>query len=107
MAAAKEYRADLVSAWPRLVTVTLGEQLIIPMILVLGMCIYPHWLVLLLQRHPHLAARVPAFLRRGLGAANGQFMFFTRAGYERIGGHAALHDHLVETENATNRLAVP
>jgi len=94
--AAKEYRADLVSAWPRLITVTLGEKLIIPMILVLGMCIYPHWLVLLLQKHPHLAVRVPAFLRHGLGAANGQFMFFTRAGYDRIGGHAALHDHLVE-----------
>ncbi len=96
VAAAQAYRADLVSAWPRLITVTLGEKLIIPMILVLGMCIYPHWLVLLLQRHPHLAARLPAFLRHGLGAANGQFMFFTRAGYDRIGGHAALHDHLVE-----------
>ena len=96
VAAAREYRADLVSAWPRLITVTWGEQLIIPMILVLGMVIYPHWLVLILQRHPHLAARLPAFLRKGLGAANGQFMFFARTGYDRIGGHAALHDHLVE-----------
>jgi len=43
--AAREYRADLVSAWPRLLTVTLGEKLIIPMILVLGLSIYPHWLV--------------------------------------------------------------
>jgi chlorobactene glucosyltransferase len=96
VAAAQAYRADLVSAWPRLITVTWGEQLIIPMILVLGMCIYPHWLVLLLQKHPHLAARLPAFIRKGFGAANGQFMFFTRAGYDRIGGHAGLHDHLVE-----------
>ena len=96
VAAARAYRADLVSAWPRLITISWGEQLIIPMILVLGMVIYPHWLVLLLQKLPHLAARLPAFLRRGLGAANGQFMFFTRASYERIGGHAALHDHLVE-----------
>lgn len=96
MAATREYHADLVSAWPRLVTVTLGEQLIIPMILVLGMCLYPHWLVLLLQRHPHLAGRLPAFVRKSLGAANGQFMFFTRTGYDRIGGHAGLHDHLVE-----------
>ena len=30
------------------------------------------------------------------GAANGQFMFFTRAGYARIGGHAAERAHLVE-----------
>jgi len=96
VAAARAYRADLVSAWPRLLTVTWGEQLIIPMILLLGLVMYPHWLVLFLQKHPHLAARVPAFLRRGLGAANGQAMFFTRAGYDRIGGHAALHDHLVE-----------
>ncbi|MEP6671587.1 MAG: glycosyltransferase [Chthoniobacter sp.] len=96
VAAAQAYRADLLSAWPRLITVTLGEKLIIPMILVLGLSMYPHWLVLLLQKHPHVAARLPAFLRHGLGAANGQFMFFTRAGYDRIGGHAALHDHLVE-----------
>jgi chlorobactene glucosyltransferase len=52
--------------------------------------------VLLGQKYPHLAAHLPGFLRRGLGAANGQFIFFTRAGYDRIGGHAALHDHLVE-----------
>ncbi|MDR3402657.1 MAG: glycosyltransferase [Chthoniobacter sp.] len=96
VAAAQAYRADLLSAWPRLITVTWGEQLIIPMILVLGICVYPHWIVLLLQKHPHIAARLPAFLRHGLGAANGQFMFFSRAGYDRIGGHAALHDHLVE-----------
>jgi chlorobactene glucosyltransferase len=96
VAAARAYRADLLSAWPRLITITWGEKLIIPMVVVLGMIIYPHWLVLLLQKRPHLAARLPAFLRRGLGAANGQFMFFTRAGYDRVGGHAALHDHLVE-----------
>jgi len=96
VAAASEYRADLLSAWPRLVTVTLGEKLIIPMILLLGMCLYPHWLVLLLQRFPRFAKYLPSVVRKGLGAANGQFMFFTRAGYDRIGGHAGLHDHLVE-----------
>jgi chlorobactene glucosyltransferase len=96
VAMAQASGAALLSAWPRLITVTLGEQLIIPMILLVGLSGYPHWLVTLLQRHPHLAARLPAFARHTLGAANGQFMFFTRAGYERIGGHAALHDHLVE-----------
>jgi chlorobactene glucosyltransferase len=93
---AQKYRADLLSAWPRLVTVTLGEQLIIPMILVAGLTLYPHWLVLLLQKYPQFAARVPQKWRRPLGAANGQFMFFSRAGYERLGGHAAVHDHVVE-----------
>lgn len=96
VAMARTQGADLLSAWPWLITVTWGEQLIIPMILLVGMSVYPHWLVTLLQRHPHLAARLPAFARHTLGAANGQFMFFARAGYERIGGHAALHDHLVE-----------
>ena len=52
-------RAGLVSAWPRLVTVTWSEKLIIPMIVLLGMTLYPHWLVLLLQRHPGWAARMP------------------------------------------------
>ena len=89
-------RADLVSAWPRLITKTWSEKLIIPMIVLLGMSLYPHWLVILLQRFPRLNTLFPARLRRVLGAANGQFMFFTRTGYDRIGGHAALRDHVVE-----------
>jgi chlorobactene glucosyltransferase len=96
VAYAQKHRADLVSAWPRLVTVTLGEQLIIPMILLAGLTLYPHWLVLLLQKYPPLAAHLPQKLRRPLGAANGQFMFFSRTGYQRLGGHAAVHDHVVE-----------
>ncbi|HSI11373.1 MAG TPA: glycosyltransferase, partial [Chthoniobacter sp.] len=96
VAMARAERADLLSAWPRLLTVTWGEKLIIPMILLVGMSAYPHWLVTFLQRHPQLASWLPAFARRPLGAANGQFMFFTRAGYDRIGGHASAHDHLVE-----------
>ncbi len=96
VAYALRQRADLVSAWPRLVTVTWGEQLIIPMILLTGMVMYPHWLLLFYQRHPRRAALLPASVRRAFGVANGQFMFFTRAGYDRIGGHAAVRDHLVE-----------
>ena len=93
---AERKRADLLSAWPRLLSVTWGERLIIPMILFFGMVLYPHWLLRSLQAHPERAAGLPATLLRGLGAANGQFMFFRRAAYERIGGHAALRDHLVE-----------
>ncbi|MCE9611601.1 MAG: glycosyltransferase [Chthoniobacter sp.] len=96
VAFAQRHRADLVSAWPRLLAVTWGERLIIPMILLLGMVMYPHWLLRFLQNHPHLAARLPVGARRILGAANGQFMFFRRAGYDRIGGHAAVRDHVVE-----------
>ena len=96
VAYAQRNRADLVSAWPRLVTVTWGEQLVIPMIVLLAMVLYPHWLMLFLQKHPHLAARLPRPAQRLLGAANGQFMFFTRAGYDRIGGHAGERSHVVE-----------
>ncbi len=93
---AQQTGADLLSAWPRLVTVTLGEKLVIPVILFFGMVFYPHALVTWLQRHPLVAARFPRRALRLLGAANGQFLFFRRGAYERIGGHAALRDHLVE-----------
>jgi chlorobactene glucosyltransferase len=88
--------ADLLSAWPRLVTVGLGEKLVLPLIIFVGLVVYPHALVLWLQRHPHVAARLPRRVLRLLGAANGQFLFFRRESYDRIGGHAALRDHLVD-----------
>lgn len=93
---AEKRRASLVSAWPRLITATWGEKLIIPMIPLLGLTLYPHWLTMLLQRAPGLTRFIPRALRRGLGAANGQFMFWRRSAYEAVGGHAALRDHLVE-----------
>jgi chlorobactene glucosyltransferase len=96
LAYAERQRADLLSAWPRLLTRTWGECLVIPMILFLGLVMYPHWLLLFLQERPRLAARLPASFRRMLGAANGQSMFFRRSAYEKIGGHASLSDHLVE-----------
>lgn len=96
VAYAERRNASLVSAWPRLVTVTWGEKLIIPMILLLGMAHYPHWLVLALQRWPRIARRLPRVLLRGLGAGNGQFMFWRRTAYDSVGGHAALRAHLVE-----------
>jgi chlorobactene glucosyltransferase len=50
----------------------------------------------LLQNRPRLAARTPPALLRATGGANGQFMFFRRSAYERIGGHAAIREHIVE-----------
>ncbi len=85
--------ASLLSAWPRLLTVTLGEKLIVPVIPVMGFGFCPLWLHRLFQ-HRRAAAN-PALMRR-ITAANGQFMFFTRDAYERIGGHAAVRDHVVE-----------
>jgi chlorobactene glucosyltransferase len=96
VAMAVETRADLFSAWPRLITVTLGEKLIIPVLHILAICWFPIALLRLLQSRPELARRIPARVLRAWGAANGQFMFFRRAGYERIGGHAAIRNHIVE-----------
>ena len=96
VAYAERRRASLVSAWPRLVTVTWSERLIIPMILLLGMTHYPHWLVLALQRWPGAARKLPRSLLAGLGAGNGQFMFWRHSAYDAVGGHAALRAHLVE-----------
>jgi hypothetical protein len=66
------------------------------MIVFVGMMAYPHAFVLWLQRHPHLARRLPPRVLRTLGAANGQFLLFRRTSYDRVGGHEALRDHLVD-----------
>ena len=94
VAYARKNRASLVSAWPRLLTGTLGEKLIVPVILLIGMAFCPLW------RHRRAQERNPgradAAKMRGSGAANGQFMFFSRRAYDAIGGHAALRGHVVE-----------
>jgi chlorobactene glucosyltransferase len=86
-------RAGLVSAWPRLVTGTLGEKLVVPVILLVGFAFCPLWLQRWIQERPERSKGRDV---RGLGVANGQFMFFTRRTYDRIGGHAALRSHVVE-----------
>lgn len=96
VAMADRERASLVSAWPRLAMISLGEQLIIPMIVFFGMTFYPHALFVRLQRYPLAMRRVSRRLLRYLGAANGQSLLFRRSAYDTIGGHAALRDHLVE-----------
>jgi chlorobactene glucosyltransferase len=84
------------SAWPRLMTGSWSEKLIIPMIHLLALAVYPHALLLFFQARPTIAARMPRRLLRALGAANGQFLLFKRESYERIGGHASVRNHLVE-----------
>lgn len=86
-------RAGLVSAWPRLVTGTLGEKLVVPVILLVGFAFCPLWLQRWVQERPERARNRDV---RGMGVANGQFMFFKRGTYEKIGGHAAVRSHVVE-----------
>ena len=90
---AQRNRAGLVSAWPRLLTNTPGEKLIVPVIVLIGFAFCPFWLQQWIQRKPERAKRHDV---RGLGVANGQFMFFTRRAYARVGGHEGVCAHVVE-----------
>ena len=96
LAMAVRMRADLFSAWPRLITITLGEKLVIPILHLIGLCWFPIAGMRFLQNHPRLAALIPEGLIRSAAGANGQFVLFRRAAYERIGGHAAVRDHIVD-----------
>jgi len=96
LAMAAGARADLLSAWPRLMTLTLGEKLVIPVLHIIAIGWFPIALLQFLQNRPRLAARVRPGLLRSWGGANGQFMLFSRAAYQRIGGHSAVRDHIVE-----------
>jgi chlorobactene glucosyltransferase len=89
-------RTDLLSAWPRLITLTLGEKLVIPILHVIALGWFPLAALRFLQARPRLAARIPSRLFRSWGGANGQFLLFTRAAYQRIGGHYAVRHHIVE-----------
>ena len=90
---AQRNRAGLLSAWPRLLTLTPGEMLVVPVIVLVGMACCPLWLQRWIQQKPERAAGHDV---RGLGVANGQFMFFSRSAYVRIGGHEAIRAHVVE-----------
>jgi chlorobactene glucosyltransferase len=102
VAYAQRNRASLVSAWPRLVTVTPGEKLIVPVILLVGLAFCPLWLQRRIQEKPERARERDV---RGLGVANGQFMFFSRRAYERIGGHEGVRAHVVEDVTLGRQIA--
>lgn len=102
-------RADLLSAWPRQITKTWSERLVIPLIGLLILGFMPHLFLWLPQRYPALARRLPRQWLWGIGGANGQFLLFRRAAYDAIGGHEAVRDHLVEdvaiARRVTQRIA--
>lgn len=96
VAMALDTKADLLSAWPRLRTFTLGEKLVVPLIHLLAVALYPHLVIWALQKVPALASRLPKSLLRSLGGANGQFLLFKREAYNLIGGHESVRLHMVE-----------
>jgi chlorobactene glucosyltransferase len=76
-------RAGLLAVWPTQQTVTWGERLVVPLmaLAVIG------YLPLPLVHHTPWAS---------LAAATGQLLAFRREAYETIGGHAAVHDKIIE-----------
>jgi len=91
-------RADLLSLWPNQITGTWSEKLVIPLGYLLFMAFHPFLTLSLLQARPERVKKW-GFSRSRLafmGAANGQFLLFSRCSYEALGGHEALKDHLVE-----------
>ena len=75
--------ADLVSALPQQVVVSWAERLVVPII--------PWSILSFLPLGLAHRLRVPA-----LTAAIGQFMLFRREAYEKVGGHAAVRDHIAD-----------
>lgn len=89
---------DLLSLWPDQITGTWAEKLVIPLGYLLFTAFQPFLLIEWLQACPE-RVRHYGFSRNllaSMGVANGQFLLFHRAAYEKLGGHEALKDHLVE-----------
>ncbi len=89
-------RASLLSAWPWQKTGSWSERLVVPLLYILTHVFLPQAMVRGFLRFPEVAARLGPRRMASFGAANGQFMLFTRDAYERAGGHEAVRDHLVE-----------
>lgn len=84
---ASRENAGLLSAWPRQVTAGWAERLTAPMQYVAIFAFFPVWLQRLMQRSGEGAG---SGLSRLAAVANSQFLFFSRDGYNAIGGHAAV-----------------
>ncbi|MDZ7314580.1 MAG: glycosyltransferase [candidate division KSB1 bacterium] len=74
---------SLFSAFPQQITVTFAEKLVIPVFDTFVYSLLPLWLT--------YYAKFPS-----MAAANGQWLAFTRQGYDQIGGHEAVKGHIVE-----------
>ncbi|HNS72178.1 MAG TPA: glycosyltransferase family 2 protein [bacterium] len=81
---------DLFSAFPQQITLSWAEKLIVPIFDLFVYSLLPLWLTWY-SRYPSLSA------------ANGQWIVFTRRGYEKSGGHAAVRSHIVEDTALSRR----
>ncbi len=89
-------QAALCSCWPRQITGSFAEKLVIPLVFLLILGFLPQFALEWLGRAPALARRLPRAWLRSLGAANGQFLLVRRDCYAAIGGHESVRNHLVE-----------
>lgn len=76
-------RADLLTIWPTQQTVTWGERLVVPLMALTIMAYLP---ILAVHYIPWAV----------FAAANGQCLVFNRAAYNKVGGHQAVKDNIVE-----------
>jgi len=95
----EQEKAGLVSVYPRQITPTLPERVLLPLIDDVLLCYLPY---------PMIATPFPL-----AAAANGQVMAFTRLAYLASGGHAAVRGEVLEdvrlaqkTKAAGQRIAV-
>ena len=79
----KAHGAEFVSVWPRQLTGTLAERLMVPAVDLVLLGFLPYLGV----RHSSSAA---------FSAGNGQLMLWTREGYAHVGGHAAFREEVLE-----------
>lgn len=79
--AAEDLKADLLSTFPRQITGSFGEALLVPLI---------HFILLSYLPFPRMRNTQDP----NASAACGQFMFFSRAAYAAIGGHGACRDSM-------------
>ena len=96
VAMALKQQTHLLSVWPHQITVTWSEKLVIPMIYLLGLMFVPFWFLGIAQRNPDRYKWVPKSLWRRMGAANGQYLLFTKDAYKQLGSHQVVKDNLVE-----------
>jgi chlorobactene glucosyltransferase len=83
VAEARRTNADLLTVWPTQITQTWGERLVVPLMSFAILAYLP----ILAVHH----VRWPVF-----AAANGQCLLFRRETYQKIGGHAAIKNQIVD-----------
>jgi chlorobactene glucosyltransferase len=83
--------AELLTTWPTQLTHNWGERLVVPLI---NFSVLGYLPILLVHYTPW----------RTFAAANGQCLLFSASAYQKIGGHAAVRDQVVEDVSLARRV---